>query len=108
MNFDSLAGSLNKSCLASFGKRYAYTSQAPSSVPQPITGILDTGVELENAPPGEGSTYAALWLQIGDINPAPQVGDKVASDTTVYEIVQVKDDAGGGMLLVLRQAGPVA
>jgi hypothetical protein len=103
MAFSDLASGLNKSCLSSFGQQLVFTPQAPGAEPSTITGILETGVELEQTAPGDGSIYVRLWLNSSAIVPAPQKGDEISSATTVYKILRIEEDAGGGTWLLLRQ-----
>jgi hypothetical protein len=103
--FDDLIAGVNRACLNSFGKSYPFTrvNSSPSGETGEITGILDTGVELENQAPLEGSTYAVLWVQSADINPPLANGDEIASDQYVYAVIRVRFDAGQGISYELRQ-----
>jgi hypothetical protein len=108
MTFDDLTSSMNESLLSVFGKEFTFTRVASleddeEAVPETITGILEAGIEPEDIAPGDGSTYARLWLQSGDISPVPQKGDEVSSSTTVYKIVRMEEDAAGGLWMLLRQ-----
>jgi len=93
---------INRACLDSFGQAFIFRPAA-TRVAQAITGILDSGVQPEEASPGDGSTYALLWLQATDIDPPPEKGDEIASDTTVYKVVRIEEDAGNGLRMLLRQ-----
>lgn len=105
MTFDLLVGSVNQACLNTFGRAFVFRriESSPPAESFSISGILESGIETEDMPPAEGSTYARLWMQSGDIDPAPQKGDEIASGTTVYKIVRMEEDAGGGLWLLLRQ-----
>jgi hypothetical protein len=106
MAFEDLMSGVNGGCLAVFGQSFTFTrvtSLEAGDVPLAITGILDAGVQPEDAPPGDGSTYAKLWVQSSDIDPAPQRGDEVSSATTVHKIVNLQEDAGGGLWMLLRK-----
>jgi hypothetical protein len=107
MSFEDLVGGVNKSCLGSFGREFTFTP-ASSSEPITITGILEAGAEQEETAPGDGSTYARLWINAADISPAPQRGDEISSATTVYKIVRMQEDAAGGLWILLRQDRPVS
>jgi hypothetical protein len=100
MNFDPSIP--NKACLTQFGQAFTFTRSGGGD-PQPIIGILQSGAEPEERPPGDGSTYATLWLEITDIDPPPESGDEVASATTIYKVVRIEEDAGKGLTMLLRQ-----
>jgi hypothetical protein len=101
MSFDP--GIVNKACLDAFGQAFTFTPAATGD-PQAITAILvDSGIEPEESPPADGSTYAQLWLESVSINPRPEKGDEIASGTTVYKIVRIEEDAGKGLRMLLRQ-----
>ena len=104
MSFDEDLDGLNNACLDVFAEREPFLfTPADSGEPQQIRGILDTGVEPEDAPPGDGSTYATLWFKNQGVAPAPVVGDEIASGTTVYKVVRLRKDAGRGLGILLRQ-----
>jgi hypothetical protein len=92
---------LNRACLYVFGQAFTFTPAA-TGAPQPITGILDSGVEPESRAPGDGSVYARLWLE-ATVDPVPTEGDEIASDTTVYKIVRTEQDTAAGLWLLLRK-----
>jgi hypothetical protein len=92
---------INQGCLSAFGQPFSFTPQT-TGIAQSITGILDSGVELEDVAPGDGSTYARLWIDPSALAPSPQQGDEIASATTVYKIVKMQEDAGGGLWMLLR------
>lgn len=100
MSFDP--SPLNEACLEAFGQAFTFRP-AEGGEPQVITGILDAGIEPEEGTPGDGSTYALLWLDATAIDPRPQKGDEIESATTVYVIVRVEEDAGRGLRMLLRQ-----
>jgi hypothetical protein len=103
--FDDLVSTVNAAIVSTFGKEYAFTRVESEEEGEEltITGVLDTGYEPEDRPPGDGSIYARFWLQASDIDPAPENGDEIASATTVYKIVRSDNDAGGGLWLLLRK-----
>jgi hypothetical protein len=93
---------LNEACLSAFGQAFMFTRNVTGDS-QSVIGILEAGIELEEVPPGDGSIYAKLWIQSADIVPAPEAGDEFSTATTVYKIVRMEKDAGGGLLMLLRQ-----
>jgi len=101
--FDEAAANLNASMLAAFGESFIFTPAAAPSTPVSITGIMESGSELEEDAPGDGSIYARLWVKSSDFSTAPVAGDEVASASTVYKVLRVQEDAGGGTWLLLRQ-----
>jgi hypothetical protein len=107
MSFENLIDGVNKSCLDTFGQTFIFTQAAteeePNPTPQTITGILESGFEPEDRPPGDGSTYARLWMNAADLTTPAEKGDEVSSATFVYKIVRMEEDAGGGLWLMLRQ-----
>jgi len=92
---------LNQACLDVFGQACTFTP-AETGVPQTISGIIDSGVQLENATPGDGSIYARLWLD-SSVDPIPAEGDEISSASTIYKIARVEQDPGGGLWLLLRK-----
>ncbi len=90
-------GALNAACLDMFGRQVTYRPAA--GAPVAITGILDTGVRLEESSPG---TYAVLFLRTSDLPSAPERGDEVEIDGETYKVFEVEADAGGGVKLALR------
>ena len=107
MAFDDLLAGINESCLSAFGQDFTFTrgtySEEPYEEPLTVAGILESGVEPEEGAPGDGTVYARLWIQASAIDPAPEKGDEFANATTVYKIMQLQQDAGGGLWLLLRQ-----
>lgn len=101
----ALMDDVNSICLGTFGEEFIFTPvvSAPLADAVSITAILDTGVQLENASPGDQSTYAMLWLQGADIDPAPKEGDEISSSTTTYKVLRIDKDAGRGMSLLFRR-----
>lgn len=107
MSFDDLMASLNDACLATFGhdltfSRVASLPDNEQSDETSVSGVLEPGADLEGLPPGDGSTYARFWIESSAISPAAQAGDEISTDSTVYKIVQIQEDAGGGVLFLLR------
>jgi hypothetical protein len=103
--FAALIDAVNTICLATFGEEFIFTPavSAPSADSVSIRAILDAGVQLENSSPGDESTYAMLWLQGADIDPAPEEGDEISSSATTYKVLRIDRDAGRGMSLLLRR-----
>ncbi len=93
---------LNRACLNTFGQALSFTP-AVTGEPQTVTGILLSGVELEESFSGEGSINAGAFLAAADVSPVPEKGDEIATTTTVYKIVRIEQDAAGGLRLGLRQ-----
>lgn len=99
---------LNDSCLSAFGQEFSFTRIASLAEAQPddpltFTGILETGVEVEGVAPGEGSTYARLWGAEAAVSLRLQKGDEIPTTTTIYKIVDIREDAGRGLWLLLRK-----
>ncbi len=94
---------INEACLAEWGQALVHTPAATPEAHQDVTGILDRGVEPEDKPPGDGSTYASLFLRAAAVNPAPVLGDEIATGSTAYVVVRIVEDAGGGMTILLRK-----
>ncbi len=107
MSFDDYVGQINAICLGAFGQSFIFTAQTEGATPTTITGILETGVQPEDLPPADGSTYARLWISADSITPAPVKGDEVESSSTVYKIVRLEEDAGEGLWMLLRADRPV-
>ncbi len=90
-------GALNAACLDVFGGQVTYRPAA--GAPVVVTGILETGVRLEESSPG---TYAVLFLRTADLPSAPERGDQVEIDGETYKVFEIESDAGGGVKLALR------
>ncbi|MBN2118508.1 MAG: hypothetical protein JW730_18185 [Anaerolineales bacterium] len=93
---------MNEACLKVFGQALIFTRSATQEEIS-IEGILVSGAEPEEVAPGDGSIYARLWILDSEIDPAPGSGDEISTDTTIYKIVRLEADAGGGLVLLLRQ-----
>ncbi len=91
-------GALNRACLATFGRQVTYKPAA--GAPVPVTGIVQTGVQLEGRAPG---VYVVLFLRASDLPSAPDVGDAVEIDGASYKVFELEADAGGGVKLALRR-----
>ncbi len=103
MTFDTALGNLNDSMLSAFGESFTFTPAAAPSTPVTITGIMLSGIELEEEAPGEGSVNAHLWVMASDFTTAPVAGDEIASASTVYKVLTPTNDGGGGLVLPLRK-----
>jgi len=90
-------GALNAACLAAFGREVVYCPAA--GAPFTVTGVLETGVRLEETAPG---TYAVLFLRLADLPHPPECGDEVEIDGVTYKVFEVEADAAGGVKLALR------
>ncbi len=97
VSWQNLIGVLNSTVLSAFGRQITYRPAA--GTPVVVTGILDTGVRLEESSPG---TYAVLFLCSSDLPSPPARGDEVEIDETTYKVFEVEADAGGGVKLALR------
>ncbi len=94
---------INEACLDEWGQALTHTPTATPETTQALTGIFSQGVELEDNPPGDGSTYARLFLQAAGLDPAPVLGDEIATASAAYIIVRIQEDSGGGISLLLRK-----
>ena len=92
-------GPINTACRDVFGTAVIYQPAAGDSIA--VTGILETGVRLEESAPGSG-TYAILFLRSADLPAPPERGDQVDIAGTVYKVFEVEADAGGGVKLAMR------
>jgi hypothetical protein len=95
--------SINDSCLSAFGQEFTLTRtvSSDSDTEVTITGILEAGAESEREAPGDGSTYARLWMK--SLATPPQKGDEVTTETTIYLVEEFESDAAGAMWLLLRK-----
>jgi hypothetical protein len=103
MTFTTALGNMNASMLAAFGQTFTFTHAEGPWTTLSVTGILESGSEVEDVAPGDSSIYCRLWVQSSDFTEAPAVGDEVSSATTVYKIIRMQEDAGGGLWFLLRQ-----
>ncbi len=94
---------INEACLDQWGQALTHTPAATPESTQALTGIVDQGVEPEDKPPGDGSTYAKLFLQAAGLDPAPVLGDEIATSSAAYIVVRIQEDAGGGISILLRK-----
>jgi hypothetical protein len=92
---------LNQSCLRAFGGLFSLT-HSETLITETFDGILTSGVQPEGYPPGNGSTYAKVWVDSSDFTVRPIKGDEVKNTTTVYKVVDLEEDAAGGLWLLLR------
>ncbi len=94
---------INEACLDEWGQALTHTPASTPEAPQDIRGIIDQGVEPEGKPPGDGSTYAMLFLQAAGLDPQPVLGDEIATAKAAYLIVRIQEDAAGGISILLRK-----
>ena len=94
MSWESAMGALNAACLAAFGREVTYSPAA--GAPVTVTGMLETGVRLEETAPG---IYAVLFLRRADLPQPPQRGDEVEIDGAGLQGVR-----GGGRRRGRREA----
>ena len=97
MSWDAAMGALNAACLGVFGRQVLYRPAAGD--PIVVTGILETGVRLEENAPG---TYALLFLRLMDLPQPPAPADEVEIDGATYKVFEMEADAAGGVKLALR------
>jgi hypothetical protein len=90
---------VNQACLSVFGQ--AFTFVPSEGEPLGMSGIIDIGVQPEGYPPGDGSTYARLWIAASDT--VPVKGDEIDSDNTAYKVLDVQRDSASGIWLLLRK-----
>jgi len=94
-----LMNELNEQVLATFGQQVTYSPQ--SGTPFPVTGILETASRPEDSAPG---TYAVLFVRASAFDQPPERGDEVTVGNSVYKVVDLEADVGGGLTLRLREA----
>ena len=80
-----------------FGDLVIYTDRLGTTVS--LTGVVDTGVQLEGLAPG---VYAILSIGENSISPPPESGEEITIDGSIYKIVRREADAGGLTRLLLR------
>ncbi len=97
MSWDSVAGGLNDACLAAFGQQFTYAPQNGAAFT--LTGILDVGARQEDSAPG---TYALLFAKAAAFAEPPVRGDEVTVGNSIYKVVDLEADAGGGLRIVLH------
>jgi len=93
----SLMSAQDDACLRAFGRDVTYAPQA--GAPSVVRGILQTGVQPEAVAPG---VYALLFAKKSAFSPAPNPGDEITVDDSIYTIVKKEDDGVGGLHLLLR------
>ncbi len=98
MAFSDLVGRLDDACLRSFGAQVTYTPQNGGAAFS-LTGILDVGARREDAAPG---AYALLFAKTSAFPQPPERGDEVTVGNSIYKVVDIEADAGGGLRLVLH------
>ena len=95
--FSDSASRMHDSRLRVFGRDVTYTPQL--GAPFVVRGILQTGVQPEAVAPG---VYALLFVKQSSFSPAPEPGDEITVDDSIYKIVRKEDDGVGGLRLLLR------
>ncbi len=107
MSFDDLVRELNGSCLAACGgQEYAFSrvvSPPRPDDPATVKGIIDAGVELEGVAPGEGSMWAKFWGAEDLVTLKLRKGDEIITPAAVYKIVDIREDGGHGVWMILRK-----
>src|SRR3972149_820735 len=95
--FSDSVSRVHDSRLRVFGRDVTYTPQA--GAPSVVQGIVQTGVQPEAVAPG---VYALLFVKKSAFSPAPNPGDEITVDDSIYKIVKKEDDGEGGLHLLLR------
>jgi len=95
--FSDSASRMHDSRLRVFGRDVTYTPQV--GAPSVVRGILQTGVQPEAVAPG---VYALLFVKKSSFSPAPEPGDEITVDDSIYKIVRKEDDGVGGLRMLLR------
>ena len=95
--FSNSVSRMHDSRLRVFGRDVTYTPQV--GAPSVVRGILQTGVQPEAVAPG---VYALLFATASSFSPAPELGDEVTVNESVYKIVKKEDDGVGGLRMLLR------
>jgi len=98
MAFTDAAARLDDACLRAFGTQVTYTPQNGGAAFS-LTGILDVGARREDAAPG---TYAVLFVKADAFSQPPDRGDEVTVGNSIYKVVDLEADAGGGLRQVLH------
>lgn len=92
--------------LGAFGENYTLTRSENlrdvAPVTESITAIPCELPDMESNAPGEGSNHLFLWVDAADFTDLPEAGDEVATDATVYKIVDKKSDGAGCVYLKCR------
>ena len=95
--FTDSAQLLHDSRLRVFGRAVGFTPQV--GAPSVVRGILQTGVQPEAVAPG---VYALLFAKKSSFSPAPEPGDEITVDNSIYKVVRKEDDGVGGLRMLLR------
>ena len=96
-SFSSSVSRMHDSRLRLFGRDVSYAPQV--GAPSVIRGILRTGVQPEAVAPG---VYALLFVKKSSFSPAPEPGDEITVDNSIYKVVRKEDDGVGGLRMLLR------
>jgi hypothetical protein len=97
--WNRLLDSLNSAAIGAFGRELSYHPVAGE--PFPVQAIFEATRESEDAAPG---VYAAVFLRSSALPTAPQRGDRVVVDDTLYTVFDIEADHGGGLVLRLRRS----
>lgn len=97
-DWDSQLDRLNTAELATFGKSSTYTPK--TGLPFQIDLIEKQPREWE---PVRVGVNAIRWAKASDFTVAPVNGDAVLIDPVVYTVVDTRADAGGGLVLYLKE-----
>jgi hypothetical protein len=91
---------LNLQALSAFSINAIHTNLLGTETA--IQGVLDTGVQPEDAAPGDSSTYAKFWTPSSTFSSGPEPRETITIGSSVYTIVRKEIDAGGGLWILLR------
>lgn len=91
---------LNSRCLSAFSQEATYKDRLGAE--STVSGIIESGVVLEDTPPGDASTYAKFWTTQSTFASGPELSETITVGTSVYKIFRKEPDAAGGLWLLLR------
>lgn len=99
-DFSDALDDLNAACAVDFyrGDAIAYTPFGGS--PISMIGIQRDTSTLESLSPG---TVAAIWFNAADFEAPPAKGDLMSIGSSNYTVVDIREDAGGGVTLSLMK-----
>lgn len=96
---------INQICVNTFGQAVTLSRVVsdPLGTDETMGGIMEAGIEPEDRPPGDDSIYARLWMNASDLVTPVQKGDEITNGSTIYLILRIQEDAGGGLWMLLRK-----
>ncbi len=89
---------VNAAVVGAFGT--TVTHQPAGGASQSITAILEQPAQLEADFP---DSYVVLFALVADFTTAPAAGDVVIADGKRYNVIDVLEDAAGGVRLRLHR-----